>query len=112
MTASTTNNALRLAFPKSPVDSTLKLSARTTNGPATVSLHPSYEGSFQLSSTQFLPKVVKHDVSDPSGRERQRRVEYGSSSRTALSGKVSWSAKEGPGSVLVGTTNAYLTLDL
>lgn len=112
VTASTTNSPLRVAFPTSPVDSTLKLSATTTNSPAAVSLHPSYEGSFELSTTQFLPKLVKHDASDPSGRERKRNVELGSTSRGSLRGRVSWSDNEGPGSVFVKSTNAFITLEL
>lgn len=113
VSASTTNDALRLAFPESPVDSTLKLSASTTNGRAVVSLNPAYEGTFDLATTQYMPKLVRHDeVSDPSGRERQRRVEITSTDRRSVTGKATWSAKAGSGSVHVKTTNALVTLNL
>ncbi|KAF9460719.1 hypothetical protein BDZ94DRAFT_1169062, partial [Collybia nuda] len=110
--ASTTNAPLRLNFPASPVNSSLKLSATTSNSPASISLHPSYEGSFQLSTTQFLPELLRRDVEDPSGKGRERKVSVDYVNRRSLKGSVSWSDNEGPGSITLRSTNAHVSLEL
>ncbi|KAG9227349.1 hypothetical protein CCMSSC00406_0004112 [Pleurotus cornucopiae] len=87
----TSNAALGVDFPTAPVNSTLSLDSKTSNAPATVSLHPTYEGRFDLLSSLFTPVLEKSSADDPSGRGRERTIES-HSSRGVLSGRVQWAA--------------------
>ncbi|KAF4589929.1 hypothetical protein EYR38_009224 [Pleurotus pulmonarius] len=68
----TSNAPLSVDFPVAPVNSTLSLDGKTSNAPATVSLHPTYEGRFKLITSLFTPVLEKSSVDDPSGRGRER----------------------------------------
>ncbi|KAF9494205.1 hypothetical protein BDN71DRAFT_1393660 [Pleurotus eryngii] len=111
--AFTSNAPLNINFPTAPVDSTLSLDAKTSNAGADVSLHPTYEGRFELVSSLFAPVVEKSTVNDPSGRGRERTIQYSSLNRGVLSGKVQWAGSDkSDGRVLVKSSNAKVTLKL
>jgi hypothetical protein len=111
--AETSNNRLELSFPTSPIDSALYVKGETSNGPATVSLNPAYEGGFTLRTSQFTPVLEKHDQHDPSGRGRRREIWTSSSRKGFMQGSIEWvpSGDGRSGShVDVKTSNAGITL--
>ncbi|KAG5731771.1 hypothetical protein E4T56_gene816 [Termitomyces sp. T112] len=112
VTATTSNAPLTVAFPSSPVDSTLRLSASTSNGHALLSLHPTYEGQFSMTTSNDRPWIRPHDVADPSGKGRVRQVLTTSLGHNTLSGRVSWSNVEGPGRVELRSSNAAVVIEL
>ncbi|KAI0043760.1 hypothetical protein FA95DRAFT_1609109 [Auriscalpium vulgare] len=115
--ASTTNSPISVATLDAPPDSVLHLTARTTNGHAVVSLHPSYEGTFKASTTNFAPSLNQlPDVEDPTGEGRPRSVEIHSLRGRTLDGSVQWAPshhEDGKaGSVSVSTTNSPVNITL
>ncbi|KAI0043762.1 hypothetical protein FA95DRAFT_1498100, partial [Auriscalpium vulgare] len=115
--ASTTNSPLNIATLDAPPDSVLHLTARTTNSPAVVRLHPAYEGSFTAVTTNFSPALDRlPDVEDPTGEGRPRSVEIQSVRGRTLYGAVRWVPshhKEGrAGSVSVSSTNSPVKVTL
>jgi len=112
VTARTSNGPLNVNFPTSPLDSTLKLVAATSNSLAFVSLGPAYEGTFSLSTSNFSPSVTRRGVEDPSGNGRKRNVDTSTSGRGVLSGSVSWSGRRGSGAVEVKSSNSPVILEL
>ncbi|RDB25163.1 hypothetical protein Hypma_007984 [Hypsizygus marmoreus] len=112
VTASTSNSPLRVDFAASPLDSTLKLEASTSNSPASVSLDPAYEGTFSLTTSLFAPTLIRHQVDDPSGKGRERIIETNSFGRNVLKGSVKWAKQQGQGSVSIRSSNAPVTLEL
>ncbi|KAF9558107.1 hypothetical protein CPC08DRAFT_724679 [Agrocybe pediades] len=111
VSTTTTNGRLNVDFPASPVDSTLDYNARTSNGYATVSLNPAYEGTFNLYTSNSSPKVEqRRSVEDPSGKKRQRTVHVKNGPiKHVVSGDVSWGGKA-EGKVVVSTSNSALLL--
>lgn len=73
--AHTSNSPLEVNFLDQAPDSLLKLDAYSSNSPAGVRLHPSFEGIFEL-KTSIFPSVVTPDVDveDPAGRGRKRTI--------------------------------------
>ncbi|KAF5385840.1 hypothetical protein D9615_002327 [Tricholomella constricta] len=112
VTAISSNGPVSVKFPTSPMDSTLKLQATTSNSPASVSLDPAYEGTLALSTSNFAPSVRQRVVKDPSGKGRKRTVETSTLGRGVLRGSVSWSGQEGPGTVQVRSSNSPVTVAL
>ncbi|KAG6897711.1 hypothetical protein C0992_011921 [Termitomyces sp. T32_za158] len=112
VTATTSNAPLAVAFPSSPLGSTLKVLASTSNGHASLSLHPTYEGQFSMTTSNGASSIIRHDVVDPSGKGRVRQVLTNSFGRNVLSGRVSWSNEEGPGRVELRSSNAPITIEL
>lgn len=115
--ARTANSPLKLAVVDAPVDSTLFASAATSNSPAQVKLHETYEGSFSLLGSRFFRPVVEwnEDAEDPAGRGRERTVKVNAVKDSSVTGDVFWGksdAKERPGTVSVGTSNSPLRLVL
>ncbi|EIM80554.1 uncharacterized protein STEHIDRAFT_67630 [Stereum hirsutum FP-91666 SS1] len=89
--ARTSNKPLELTLHKAPVDSTLTLEGKTSNAPAEVSVPAAYEGDFVLSTSNAAPAVRRvHDVEDPSGAGRSRRVDTSSVIGGTLRGNVAW----------------------
>jgi len=113
----TSNSPLRLDFNDQAPDSQLRLEAHTTNGPARVHLHPSFEGLFKAQTT-ILPAVVDSDenVADPAGRDRTRRVDVRTIGRGAriVHGEVAWIPQDKEvapaGRVEISTTHSPLQL--
>ncbi|KAI0755025.1 hypothetical protein C8Q80DRAFT_1117540 [Daedaleopsis nitida] len=110
------NAPLKLAFEDAPVDSSLTVTASTSNSPARVALHSTFEGVFDLmSSSIFRPEVDLGPVDDPAERGRTRQVRFSTQKGTRRSGSVSWGKGDGAtsgGRVVVETTNAPLSLVL
>ncbi|KAI0067598.1 hypothetical protein BV25DRAFT_1794551 [Artomyces pyxidatus] len=115
--ARSTNSPVEVVTVDSPADSILHLAISTTNSPVRATLHPAYEGTFVLSTTNFIP-IVKQDegVEDPTGRGRERNVQVKSVRNRVLNGEVTWipSEHEGgtAGSVSLRTTNSPAVLTL
>jgi hypothetical protein len=111
----TENAALDVTFKDAPVDSLLTHTASTSNARAHVSLHPTYEGYFTLSSNSawINPVVKENEVEDPAGRGRSRSVHF-RNVRGFVDGDVAWvsSTPGRKGTVDVKTSNARITLDL
>ncbi len=110
----TSNAPLSLTFVDAPVDSSLSLAASTSNSPARVVLHKTYEGTFDLaSSLVFRPEVEWSPVNDPTERDRHRRVRLDATKGTRVHGGVSWEeGGEDRGSAVIETTNSPLRLVL
>lgn len=112
VTTKTSNSRLDVSFRDAPLDSTLNHRAATSNSPAEVTLHPTFEGHFSLDSSLFTPVVHEHRVEDPSGKDRKRVIRY-RNVRGFVDGDVSWVGNgEGKGKVAVKTSNARVTLNL
>jgi hypothetical protein len=117
--ARTSNSPLRLDFTDQAPDSQLRLEAHTTNAPAYVHLHPSFEGLFKAQTT-ILPAVVAPDenVADPAGRDRTRRVDVKRIGRGGriVHGEVAWIPQDKvvapAGRVEISTTHSPLHLFL
>jgi hypothetical protein len=115
----TTNSPLAVNFTEHPPDAVLELKAHTSNSPALVHLHPSFEGVFKL-RTSTLPALVHvdDDVEDPTDRGRKRVVHVNRVGRFAsvADGDVAWIPQdEGlapAGKVKVSTTHSPLRLML
>ncbi|EMD33274.1 hypothetical protein CERSUDRAFT_87591 [Gelatoporia subvermispora B] len=112
--AKASNGPLKLQVPELPLDSTLNLTASTSNMPVTVALSPAYEGEFTLRTSNMSPSVKRNDrTEDPSGRGRRRRM-YATQVRGTISGEALWGdvRREGLGNVKVQSTNREVVLDL
>lgn len=118
VSASTSNGPLTVSFPGAPSSpfSHLKLSGKTSNSPAKIKLHPSYEGSISLKTNLFTPVIVQKSTSDPSGKGRHRNVEVRRMVKGTLEGGVWWgddpSKEEGKGTLEVSTSNGKNEVDL
>ncbi|TBU46675.1 hypothetical protein BD309DRAFT_596842 [Dichomitus squalens] len=112
VTAQTSNAHLELEFVDAPVDHVLTASARTSNGRADVALHETYEGSFEVhTSNAGRPIVRSRDVEDPAGRGRKRGVQVQTIRNSAARGKVWWEQENRDrGRVSVSTSNGRLQL--
>ena len=113
--ARTTNSPMKLSFVDAPADSALHADAGTSNSPAQVQLHETFEGAFSLTTSRFLRPVVEweRDVEDPAGRGRERTVRVNEVKDSLVTGNVFWGKKEGAkarGTVRVSTTNSPLRL--
>jgi len=115
--ARTSNSPLALNFTEQPPDALLKLEAHTSNSPARVQLHPSFEGTFKLRTSIFPAFVSENDdVEDPAGRDRKRVVHVKTVGRGAriVHGDVEWvpedEAVAPAGRVEVSTSHSPLRL--
>ncbi|CAA7260391.1 unnamed protein product [Cyclocybe aegerita] len=88
----TNNSPLRISFPTAPVESRLALTATTNNSPATVELHPTYEGTVSISTSSWFAAEFRWDgdVEDPSGKGRHRLVDASSRRRGVFEGAIHW----------------------
>lgn len=111
VTTSTSNSPLSVSFLTQPVDTVLGFSASTSNSPASATMHPLFEGNFDVHSTLFGP-TVKFDpfYKDPSGRGRKRSVSMDQNKRD-IRGWVSWDeSRDLKGHASLKTTNSPATL--
>ncbi|KAF8273741.1 hypothetical protein EI94DRAFT_1826128 [Lactarius quietus] len=115
----TSNSPLDINFSDHAPDGLLRLDARTSNSPAQVSLHPSFEGTLQLRTSLFAANVSPDlEVEDPAGRGRTRSVNVSTIGRHSriLHGDVSWKpedeALKPDGKVEVLTSNSPLQVRL
>lgn len=118
VTTTTSNSDLNIKFPASPVNSHLEVMARTSNGLANIYLNPAYEGRFSLATTSvFRTSVREHEeVVDPTGRGRNRQLQYKQIGRSTVEGTVQWqgskSEEKANGLVVVRTSSSPIYLDL
>jgi hypothetical protein len=112
--ATTSNKPLELKYDTSPVDSIVCSEALTSNSPASVIHHSTFEGKIALKSTIFLPSVDKKDASDPSGQGRHRSLKMLEAAGGVLTGVVYWGAerKEVTGFTQVVSTNSPVHLQV
>jgi DUF4097 and DUF4098 domain-containing protein YvlB len=104
--ASTKNSPVNVSFPIAPVNSTLKCTVSTSNGDANVYMHPTYEGSVMLSTSNGMTKLLQSDdVEDPAGLDRPRTIKWDVISRWAWMGWVGWGEKKKVGELTVSTSN-------
>ena len=115
--AHTSNAQLDLNFLSTPLDSHLDIKAHTSNGPASVALHPAFEGRYRVDTSNARAELVRTDTEDPSGNERTRVIDESLRDfrRTKLEGVVFWddednSDKAGRGSVELSSSNKPVTL--
>jgi len=112
----TTNAPLDVKFEAAPASAPLYYYGGTTNAPTTVSLQPTFEGTFQLTSTVLAPSVVPNaNVEDPSGNNRTRVIATRRTGRFQLLGDVYWGQKDRhtpAGSVEIQTSNMFNVLRL
>jgi len=109
----TSNGPLDVAFRDAPVDSLLAYRGSTSNSPANVLLHPTFQGRFTLAthSAWLNPIIHQHRVDDPAGRGRNRFVSY-RNLQGYVRGDIVWGNTDGEkGDVDLATSNARLTLD-
>lgn len=95
--ARTSNSPLIVNITEQSPESLLKLEAHTSNAPANVHLHPSFEGTFKLRSSIFPPFVAPdEDVEDPAGLGRKRVVNVKTVGHGAgiVYGDVEWVPRE------------------
>ena len=109
----TSNSPLDVAFRDAPIDSLLAYRGSTSNSPANVLLHPTFQGHFTLAthSAWLSPVIHQHQVDDPAGKGRNRFVSYRNLQGYAM-GDIVWGNTDGEkGEVDLATSNARLTLD-
>lgn len=77
----TSNQPVNIAVNALPLNSSLSLTAHTSDAPTSVTLHPSFEGTYVLNMGGSVLKgkgavsvVVSDEVEDPSGEGRARVV--------------------------------------
>lgn len=115
----TTNSPLDVNFSDHAPDGLLKLDAHTSNSPAQVHLHPSFEGTLKLRTSIFAPTVSPNlEVEDPAGRGRTRSVNVSTIGRHSriVHGDVEWKpedeALKPDGKAEVSTSNSPLQVRL
>lgn len=111
VSARTSNAALSLHHATAPVDSLLTLDTHTSNSPATVSLHPTFEGTYSAStSNSGIVVSVDDHAEDPSGRGRQRVSHIYANKGKKVEGSVYWGEEKKAGDVVVKTSNSPVTI--
>lgn len=92
--------------------------ARTSNAAASVAMHPAFEGTYEVSTSNARPVVRDTHPADPAGRGRRRVMEQRSAhGRGSVEGRVYWAGgghdgRRVEGSSIVHTSNARASLDL
>ncbi|KAI6119260.1 hypothetical protein EDD17DRAFT_1594587 [Pisolithus thermaeus] len=114
VSARTSNSPIFLRYADSPLDSFLASSAVTSNSDACVKMHSTFEGSFELTTSNSSSSLkVRRGDEDPAGRGRQRVVAQHKTGNVT-SGTVSW----GPGvrypcgSTSVRSSNGRVSLEV
>jgi len=93
----TSNSPLDVNFSEHAPDGLLKLDAQTSNSPAQVRLHPSFEGTLKLRTSIFTATVSPDlEVEDPAGRGRTRSVDVSTVGRYSkvVNGDVEWKPED------------------
>ncbi|RPD57429.1 hypothetical protein L226DRAFT_573459 [Lentinus tigrinus ALCF2SS1-7] len=126
--AQTTNAPTLVVFKRHPVDAVLDAIIQTTNAPARVTMHPAFEGRFELRSSPYLfPSIHElSTVTDPAGRGRVRELER-YDGKGDVHGRVWWKQPQpevpaagtedlatgpGAGRLSVETTNSPIDVSL
>lgn len=103
----TSNSHVNIKFLDSPIDSVLDCLASTSNSPAFVELHPTFEGKLLLVTSNALPTLESREVEDPAGEGRERNMQI-HRMKAVLEGTVQWGFDKKPleGFVNVKTSNS------
>ena len=114
--ARTSNSPLDVNFLAHAPDGLLKLDAHTSNSPAKVQLHPSFEGTLKLRTSVFVPTVDPDlEAVDPAGRDRTRSVNVSPVGRV-IHADATWlpedEALKPDGEVKVSTSHSPLLVQL
>lgn len=114
--ARTYNSPIYFNFNSAPVNSLLHVDGATSNSPAYLNLHSTYEGSFELQGSTFVqPRVnASEGIEDPAGKGRKRNVEVHNIRRGTVEGEVTWEPSEGRklGSAKLSSRNSPVVLAL
>jgi hypothetical protein len=112
----TTNGPIKVVFDDSPVDSVLNFDAQSTNSPVHAVLHPAYEGTFSMHTTNADAVLDdSRNVEDPSGHGRKRRLSIDSASNYDMHGGLEWVRSTNDnqaGSINISTTNTLIKLTI
>lgn len=114
VSARTSNSPISLRYADAPLDSFLASSAVTSNSDACVKMHRTFEGSFELTTSNSSSSLkVRRGDEDPAGRGRQRVVAQHRTGNVT-SGTVSWGpGVRGPrGSTSVRSSNGRVSLEV
>ncbi|KAF8128160.1 hypothetical protein EV363DRAFT_1340877 [Boletus edulis] len=115
VTARSSNGGVKLQYNDAPTGARLVSDARTSNAAAEVAMHPAYEGTYEVSTSNAQPVVRDTRPADPEGRGRRRVVDQ-KALRGIVSGRVYWVREDGSrrveGVSTVHTSNARASLDL
>lgn len=114
VTAKTLNGPLNIVFEEAPVNSRLSLQAVTSNSPAEVSLDPTFEGHFFLTSNMISPVVHQRSgTMDPLGKGRDRVLKFRNLTGR-VEGDVGWGSVSSTrkGQVYVSAANDMVTMNL
>lgn len=97
-----------------PVDAVLNLDARTSNNKANLSVPPSFEGTFHLSTFSSQSRLNEYNqVEDPKGEGRKRSAITRTTGKGIRAGNIYWDEKAmNRGSVKLSTSNGVATLKL
>jgi hypothetical protein len=100
----TTDAPLDVAYVSAPLDSILRMDAKTSNAPAMVQLHSTYEGDVALKTTYIGDIDVRNvTTTDPSGGGRERTLSWGRTGRSVMGSLVWDSPREETGSVSIAS---------
>jgi len=110
VTTRTSNAHVQLSFPNAPIDSALNLHSRTSNSKSEIYLHPTYEGAFEL-TTSNSDSIVRDDddLQDPKGEARKHYVDIKTFSKKSSRGFIRWGPAPGGenrGEVVSSTSNS------
>ncbi|KAJ7664420.1 hypothetical protein DFH06DRAFT_1295673 [Mycena polygramma] len=114
----TSGASLTIGTPRSMMarNASFFLDASTSVGPATLALHPEFEGTYDLQTTGARARVQEgEDTRDPAGKGRHRTVTKTSTGRHAR-GEIYWSEEGRPveerGAIRITTTVSPVQIDL
>ncbi|KAH0839428.1 hypothetical protein J3R83DRAFT_203 [Lanmaoa asiatica] len=113
--AYSSNGAIKLQYDEAPLRARLVSDVRTSNSPASVAMHPAFEGRYEVSTSNSRPIVRDTHPTDPSGAGR-RRIVNRTTSRNTISGMAYWgnegARRGGESASTVHTSNARVSLDI
>ncbi|KAJ6451226.1 hypothetical protein C8R47DRAFT_1170281 [Mycena vitilis] len=113
ISANTVNSPLGVTVLAAPIDAIIALSSSNSQGQASVSLPTTYEGAFSAFTTNGNVDVFLADpqAKDPTGKGRDRRIDWGEKERLQKTGRVGWSDEgRGRGTVQVAASSGPVTL--
>lgn len=115
--ARSSNSPVDVKFDTAPIDSVLHVDVHTSNSPARLTLHPTFEGSFSLHTGAWFPTTVQQrneDEEDPAGKDRKRTLELRTIRRGSTEGSVAWtpSEREELGTAVLTSSNSPVALYL
>ncbi|KAG2153221.1 hypothetical protein DEU56DRAFT_773780 [Suillus clintonianus] len=106
----TSNGPVTLEYTDVPVDSILRSETRSSNAAMSVKLHSTFQGSFDVDTSNAAAMLKELPVEDPSGQGRRRKVTQ-RRERYRLRGSAYWGeSKEIEGHATIKTSNGRVEL--